>query len=129
MNRIRWLIAIFLALCEGVFLARMDLISDDTGILVGLTLIGCFLLGVLAPRRGWLFGFVVAFWLVAAEVFNFFWIAPRPSVRQPAQLLLVVLFINGVCLAGAGAGWAAQRLFVMRNAERGMRSDGSGDQK
>jgi hypothetical protein len=50
---VRDALAIVVSLAAGLFLARYDLNTDDTGIEVGLLLVASALLAVLAPKRWW----------------------------------------------------------------------------
>ena len=54
-----------LAALFSAWLGRVELHTDDTGIEVGLMVIGAFLLGVCAPRRPWVWGLIVPFGIIA----------------------------------------------------------------
>jgi len=91
-------LAVVVSLAAGLFLARYDLNTDDTGIEVGLLLIASALLAALAPRRWWLVALCVGLPIPVAELVVGH--APMP----PAGVVAL-----GVAIVGALIGFAISR--------------------
>ena len=91
-------LAIVVSLAAGLFLARYDLNTDDTGIEVGLLLIASALLAVLAPKRWWLVALCVGLPIPIAEL-----VIGHAAV-PPAGVAAL-----GVAIVGALIGFAISR--------------------
>ncbi len=87
--------AIVVSLAAGLFLARYDLNTDDTGIEVGLLLIASAILALLAPKRWWVVALCVGLPIPIAELVVGH--APIP----PAGVVAL-----GVAIVGALIGFA-----------------------
>ncbi len=85
----------------GAWLFRVNLHSDDTGILASLILINSAVAAFILPRRWWWVALVIAASIVASEFY-------RNGASLGRHLLLVTAFVVVVCVLGAGAGAAAQ---------------------
>jgi hypothetical protein len=70
MKRFQLIAAAFFGLTFSAWLGRVELHTDDTGILVGLIGLGSFLLAMVEPRRPWIWGIVVPAGIIAVEVWN-----------------------------------------------------------
>lgn len=98
MQRLRPSIVLALACAVGLLVAYVDSRPtwDDTGILVGGTLLASALFGALLTRRPWLAALAIGGW------------APVLSIlggRGPAALIVL-----GIALVGAYSGALARRL-------------------
>ena len=84
----------------GLLIAYVDTRPtwDDTGITVGAIVISCGLLGILGPRRPWLWALVVGAWI---PIFNI-------ALGHNYGSLLALLF----AFAGAYAGMAFRKLLT-----------------
>jgi hypothetical protein len=71
MRRFQLLAALFFAVALSAWLGRADRHTDDTGILVGLIGTGAFLLGIVEPRRPWMWGMIVPAGIVVVEIWNY----------------------------------------------------------
>jgi hypothetical protein len=91
-------LAIVVSLSAGLFLARYDLNTDDSGIEVGLLLIASALLALLAPKRWWVVALCVGLPIPIAELVVGH--APVP----PAGVVAL-----GVAIVGALIGFAISR--------------------
>ncbi len=91
-------VAVVAALGTGLFLARYDLNTDDTGIEVGLLLTASALLAVLAPRRWWIVALSVGSPIPIVEL------AIGHAAIPPAGIAAL-----GVAIVGALIGFAASR--------------------
>jgi hypothetical protein len=108
----------FFALAGGIFIGYSDSHSDDEFITLGILVGFSFLLGVLGPRRPWLWAVLVGIWVpVLDSVLPALGFAPtRPGESfgfLPA--LAVAALVLTVCSAGAYAG-----AFVSRSARRSL---------
>ena len=92
------------AVAAAIFLGRVELHSDDTGVEVGLLLLFTFVLGCWQPRRAWLLSLIG----LSAPIAELIW---GPAVSQPLKhhlpLAVVVLLLG---LAGSFSGAFARRL-------------------
>ena len=88
-------LAIVVSLSAGLFLARYDLNTDDTGIEVGLLLIAAALLAMLAPKRWWLVALCVGLPIPIVEL-----VVGHAAV-PPAGIVAL-----GVAIVGALIGFA-----------------------
>jgi hypothetical protein len=95
---VRDALSILVALGLGLFLARYDLNTDDTGIEVGLLLIASVLLALLAPKRWWVIALGVGLPIPIVEL-----VVGHAAV-PPAG---IVAF--GVAVVGALIGWGIRR--------------------
>jgi hypothetical protein len=91
-------LAILISLAAGLFLARYDLNTDDSGIEVGLLLIASLGLALLAPRRWWLVAVCVGLPIPIVEV-----LVGRAAV-PPAGVAAL-----GVAIVGALVGFGIAR--------------------
>jgi hypothetical protein len=71
MRRFQLLAALFFAVALSAWLGRVDRHTDDAGILVGLIGTGAFLLGMVEPRRPWMWGIIVPAGIIAVESWNY----------------------------------------------------------
>jgi hypothetical protein len=103
------------SLAGGAWIGYADSRSDDVFITLGLLLVFSFLLGLLGPRRPWLWAPLVGIWVpVLDSVLPRLGLAPqRPgesftflSALAVTGLVIAVCFA-GACL-GAGLVWAAR---------------------
>ena len=101
--RMRLFAALALAAACIAVLIRLDLHSDDTGVLVFLILTTAFLLTAVCPRRPWAWALLLASSLTVAEVYNFYYGAPRPGLQTVLSIAPIGLFITAVSLLGAYA--------------------------
>jgi len=92
-------IAILVALATGVFLARYDLNTDDTGIEVGLLLIASALLALAAPKRWWVVALCVGLPIPIVELVVGH--APIPPAGVVALGVAVVGALIGSVIARA----------------------------
>jgi len=88
-------LTIVISIAAGLFLARYDLNTDDTGVEVGLLLVASALLALLAPKRWWLVALCVGLPIPIAELVVSR--APMP----PAGVVAL-----GVAIVGALIGFA-----------------------
>ena len=91
-------LSVLLALGAGLFLARYDLSTDDTGIEVGLLLIASAILALLAPKRWWLVALCIGLPIPIVEL-----VVGHATV-PPAGVVAV-----GVAIVGALIGFAISR--------------------
>ncbi len=91
-------IAILVSLTAGLFLARYDLNTDDTGIEVGLLLTASILLTVLAPKRWWLVALCIGLPIPIVEI-----MVAHASLPPGGVAAL------GVAIVGAFIGFAIAR--------------------
>jgi len=92
MKRFQLAAAWFFAVTLAVWLARAEMHTDDTGILVGLIVIGGFVLALFEPRRPWMWGVIVPSGIIAANLW------------RHVQSVGSVLGIAGVTIAAGCAG-------------------------
>jgi len=104
-----------LAVTGGAFIGYADSRSDDVFITLGLLMGFSFLLGLVGPRRPWLWAPMVAIWVpVLDSLLPRFGLAPQRPGESFTFLsaLAVTGLVMAVCFAGAylGAGlvWAAR---------------------
>lgn len=108
-----------LAVAGGAWIGYADSRSDDVFITLGLLMGFSFLLGLVGPRRPWLWAPLVAIWVpVLDSVLPRVGLVPR---RHPAEsftflgAMAVIGLVMGVCFAGAflGAGlvWSLRNLW------------------
>ena len=88
-------LAIVVSLAAGLFLARYDLNTDDTGIEVGLLLIASVGLALLVPRRWWLVALCVGLPIPIVEL------VIGHAALPPAGIVAL-----GVTVVGALIGFA-----------------------
>ena len=96
-----------LALAGGLFIGYADSRSDDEFITLGMLAGFSFLLGVLGPRRPWLWAVLIGIWVpVLDSVLPTVGLAPtRPGESfGPLSALAVTALVLTVCLAGAYSG-------------------------
>ena len=94
------------ALCAAadVFLMRVELRSDDTGVIAFLILLATFLLGSLHPRHAWQWALLVGLSLPAADLL----FGARMSWGDAAK---VAAFVVAIGLVGAYAGVLLRKMF------------------
>ena len=88
-------VAVVVSLAAGLFLARYDLNTDDTGIEVGLLLIASVTLAVVAPKRWWLIALCVGLPIPIVEI------AVAHSALPPAGVFALALTIVGALIGYA----------------------------
>ena len=88
-------VAVGLALLVGVLLASYDLRTDDTGVELGLLLIGSVVLAIVAPRRWWLIALCVGLPIPIVEV------AVAHAAIPPAGVAALVVTIIGALIGFA----------------------------
>lgn len=106
--------AVVFALAAVSLLIRLDLYSDDTGVIAFLILATCFVLGAMYPRQAWRWAVMVAVCLVSAEMWNHYRGSTRPGVRNPWSFAGVGLFITAIGMIGAYVGSFSRSLFNSR---------------
>lgn len=96
-----------LALAAGIFIGYADSRSDDEFITLAVLVGFSFLLGVLGPRRAWLWAILIGIWVpVLDSALPKFGLAPtRPgeSFGFPTALAVAALVL-AACFIGAYAG-------------------------
>jgi hypothetical protein len=108
MNGPRWsgkdAVLLLLAIALGLGIAWVDARPhwDDSGITAGLLLLSAGLLGMIIPRRPWLWGLAVGIWVPLHLVVQ------KPSIGNIAGGLVILAFP----MAGAFAGMAVRRLLA-----------------
>lgn len=107
-----------LAVAGGAWIGYADARSDDVFITLGLLLGFSFLLGLVGPRRAWLWAPLVAIWVpVLDSVLPRLGLAPRRPGESFTFLsaLAVTGLVMAVCFAGAylGAllGWSVRHVW------------------
>jgi hypothetical protein len=107
-----------LALAGGIFIGYADSRSDDEFITLGILIGFSFLLGVLGPRRPWLWAFLTGIWVPLLDsVLPKVGLAPtRPGESFGLLSALgVAALVLAVCFTGAHAG-----AFLGRAARRSL---------
>ena len=92
------LLAIGVSLAAGLFLARYDVNTDDTGVEVGLLLIASALLALLAPKRWWVVALCVGLPIPIVEL------VIGHAALPPAGVVAL-----GVAIVGALIGFGIAR--------------------
>ncbi len=100
-----------LCIAATLFIGRVELRSDDTGVIVGLVLISTAVLGFLHPKRAWLW-IITALAVPAAEMLY----GKNPDFSAPEGLLLITTFVSTIGLAGSYAGAFLRKTVTMREA-------------
>lgn len=107
-----------LAVAGGAWIGYADSRSDDVFVTLGLLLGFSFLLGLVGPRRAWLWAPLVAIWVpVLDSVLPRLGLAPRRPGESFTFLsaLAVTGLVMAVCFAGAylGAllGWSVRHMW------------------
>jgi hypothetical protein len=90
MKQVQPVAAMFLALAFSVWLGRVDLHTDDTGILVGLIGCGGLFAALVEPRRPWVWGLIVPSGVIAVEL----WTHPGPGTLAIAALTTAVASVG-----------------------------------
>ena len=98
-------LVILASLAAGLFLARYDLSTDDTGIEVGLLLVASLVLALLAPKRWWLVGLCVGLPIPLVELAVGH--APLPPAGVAALGVAIVGALIGFAIARASRATAA----------------------
>ena len=96
-----------LALAGGIFIGYADSHSDDEFITVGLLFGFSFLLGVLGPRRPWLWSLLIGIWLPLLDTaLPKLGLAPTRPGESFGFLtaLAVAALVMAVCFTGSYAG-------------------------
>lgn len=70
MKRFQMTAAFFFAVVFSVWLARAEMHTDDTGILVGLIGIGGFVLSLIEPRLPWMWGLIVPSGIIVSNAWR-----------------------------------------------------------
>ncbi len=111
-----------LALAGGIFIGYADSHSDDEFITLGILAGFSFLLGVLGPRRAWLWAVLIGIWVPLLDsVLPILGFAPTRPGESFSLLtaLAVTALVMTVCFAGAYAG-----AFISRSVHRMGRRTG-----
>lgn len=98
MRRFQVLAAVSFAVIFSAWLGKADAHTDDTGVLVGLTGIGGFLLAIAEPSRPWIWGLLVPAGIILAEI-----------VRGASGALGIAAFTIAVACVGAYLGAFVRR--------------------
>lgn len=111
-RRLEWLM-LAPALLVGISIATIDARPhwDDTGITVGMLLMGSALLGLGVTRRAWMIALAVGLWIPA-------WMAAHEVAGKPSangSALGVGCFVLAVTTAGAYLGMGVRRLAMRTN--------------
>jgi len=96
-----------LALAGGIFIGYADSRSDDEFITLGILVGFSFLLGVLGPRRPWLWALLIGIWVPLLDsALPPLGLAPTPPGESFGFLtaLAVAALVLTACLVGAYAG-------------------------
>ena len=96
--------AYLFCLAVGLFLARFELHTDDTGVEVFFILLFTFVLGCWHPRHAWQWALLVGPWAPAADVWELNFGTAKPALEHTGGLLLVTGVVIGLGLAGSYAG-------------------------
>jgi hypothetical protein len=106
-NSVTHVLLSLLALAGGIFIGYADSRSDDEFITLGMLIGFSFLLGVLGPRRPWLWALLIGIWVpVLDSVLPRLGLAPtRPgeSFSFPSALAVAALVLTA-CLVGSYSG-------------------------
>ena len=70
MKQFQMISAAFFAMALSAWLGRVELHTDDTGILVGLLALGSLLAAMVEPRRPWIWGIVAPAGIIAVNAWN-----------------------------------------------------------
>lgn len=109
MRRFQFLAALFFAFALSAWLGRADRHTDDTGILVGLIGTGAFLLGIVEPRRPWMWGIIVPMGIILVEVWNY--------KGGPTGLCAIAALTTVIATTGAYLGAFIRRRLSARSHE------------
>jgi len=108
-RRLEWVLAFAGMLLAATFLFQGNLHTDDTGIIVGLILLSAAALAFLFRKAGLVFGSLLGLSIVASEVWNLKFGAPRPHMSKISDFALLFLFVSALSVAGSLAGFGARR--------------------
>jgi hypothetical protein len=109
-----------LVLAGGIFIGYADSHSDDEFVTIGILVGFTFLLGVLGPRRPWLWAVLIGIWVPLLDsILPKVGLAPTRPGESFGLLsaLAVVALVLAVCFTGAYAG-----AFFGRAARRSLRA-------
>jgi len=96
-------------LAAGLFLARFELHTDDTGVEVGMILALSFILGAWQPQHAWQWALLVGPWAPAAELWARMSGVARNDVSSAGGLALLTVVVVVLGLGGAYAGALLRR--------------------
>lgn len=94
------------ATAAGIFLGRVELHSDDTGVEAVLLLAVTFILGCWRPRNAWQWALIVGVCIPGAQLL-FGSVQPRQAAASMLQMFGFVLVVG---LAGSYAGVLARKM-------------------
>jgi hypothetical protein len=96
-----------LALAGGIFIGYADSRSDDEFITLGVLIGFSFLLGILGPRRPWLWALLIGIWVPVLDAvlpkLGFVTTRPGESSSFPSALA-VAAFVLTACVVGSYSG-------------------------
>ena len=104
MNNLLTPAAYLLCIAAAVFIGRVELRSDDAGVIVALVLFATAFLGFLHPKRAWLWAAMALAVPVAEMIYG-----KNPDLADPQGLLLLTAFVGTIGLAGTYAGAFARK--------------------
>jgi len=96
--------AYLFCLAVGLFLARFELDTDDTGVEVFFILLFTFVLGCWHPRHAWQWALLVGPWAPAADLCQRTFGTVKPDLSHTGGLLLLTGVVIALGLAGSYAG-------------------------
>ena len=102
--KISTIAAYLFCLAVGLFLARFELHTDDTGVEVFLILLFTFVLGCSKPRHAWQWALLVGPWAPAADLWQLNFGTAKPDLSHTGGLLLLTGVVIALGLAGSYAG-------------------------
>src|ERR1017187_2933268 len=106
LERTAWIAAIALFL----FLARVELTSDDAGIIAGLIFLSACALALLQPRHAWRWGLIIGLAIPAAELYAIYFGTPRSGLSAPKGWAGVMAITLAIAMAGAYIGAGVRKL-------------------
>jgi hypothetical protein len=106
LERTAWIAAIALFL----FLARVELTSDDTGIIAGLIFLSACALALLQPRHALRWGLIIGLAIPAAELYAVYFGTPRSGFSAPKAVAGILPFALAIAMIGAYIGAGVRKL-------------------
>jgi hypothetical protein len=102
MKHLQTTAAWFFGLSLSAWLGRVDLHTDDTGILLGLIGLGGFSLAVVEAKRPWTWGVIVPAGVILVEIWR--------GVEHPGSVLAIAAVTIAIASLGAYLGSFVRRL-------------------
>jgi hypothetical protein len=96
--------AYLFCLAGGLFLASVELHTDDTGVEVFCILLSTFVLGCWHPRHAWQWALLVGPWAPGADLWQLQFGTVKPDLSHTGGLLLLTGVVIALGLAGSYAG-------------------------